>query len=125
MSTKPSKPLPLDVRDVTVDCATRKDVFLRVADLLGQDPEAIVRALELRECEESTRFDGVALPHAEVEGLDHAVMVDVRLENDVDWDGDETGPVKRCFCVLSPGQRVEGAGELLAEAARRVVGEEP
>jgi len=109
----------LDVRDLEVDAASPREVFAKVASLFGDDPERVVEALTAREDLGSTETGGeVAMPHATLEGLDHGVLVDVRLPRAVAW-GDTT--VRRCLCVVTPPDSKTEHTTLLAEAARRAL----
>lgn len=110
----------LDVRDLEVDADSPAEVFALVAGLFDTDPALIAAALSEREALASTDLDDeFAVPHADLDGLDHGVLVDVRLARAVQW-----GPrqVRRCFCVVTPPGHPDEHASLLAEAARRALG---
>lgn len=110
-------PAALDVRQLELDASSCDDVFDRVADLFADDHDNVVVALRAREALGSTDVDDeLAVPHASVDGLDHGVLVDIRLTHAVHWGEHE---VKRCFCVVTPTGRKDEHTSLLAEAARR------
>ena len=108
----------LDVRDLEVDADTPGEVFAQVANLFEGDCAGVAAALSEREALGSTDLDDddVAVPHADLEGLDHGVLVDVRLSRAVLWG---RRLVSRCFCVVTPPGNNEEHASLLAEAARR------
>ncbi|TNF33932.1 MAG: hypothetical protein EP329_07770 [Deltaproteobacteria bacterium] len=110
----------LDVRDLEVEADSPAEVFAQVASLFEGDAGEIAAALSEREEHGSTDLDAdVAIPHADVEGLDRGVLVDVRLHRAVRW-GQRL--VRRCFCVVTPPGSNEEHANLLAEAARRALG---
>jgi|GEM_PF-3183400 len=109
----------LDVRDLEVDAESPSDVFAHVASLFDRDPEEIAAALHEREAQGSTDLDDeVAIPHADLEGLERGVLIDVRLPRTIRW-GQRL--VRRCFCVVTPPGSNEEHANLLAEAARRAL----
>ncbi|MCA9519034.1 MAG: PTS sugar transporter subunit IIA [Myxococcales bacterium] len=108
-----------DIRSLALDAATADEVFRGVARLCELDEAVVAKALGEREAVEPTDIgDGVAVPHGKIESLDHGVIVDVTLKRSVSW-GAGRGAVKRCLCVLEPGEEREAHAALLAEAARR------
>ncbi len=109
----------IDVRDVTLSAGSRDEVFHRLAELVDADPSAIVAALQAREADGGTAITTqVAIPHATVAGLDHAVLLDVSLSHALSWDSGHD-QINRCFCVLVPEGGHAAHATLLAEAARR------
>lgn len=110
----------LDVRDLEVDADTPGEVFAQVASLFDGDCAGIAAALSEREglCSTDLDDDDIAVPHADLEGLDHGVLVDVRLSRAVRWG---RRLVSRCFCVVTPPGKKEQHASLLAEAARRAL----
>jgi mannitol/fructose-specific phosphotransferase system IIA component (Ntr-type) len=114
----------LDVRDLSLEAVNRDDIFEAVAACTRADKRAIMDAFAAREAEGSTAVvEGLALPHAGVDGIDHAMLVDVRLARAVAWAANDDGgddAVERCFCVVFPRAKPDEAKALFAEAARRV-----
>ncbi|MCB9786554.1 MAG: PTS sugar transporter subunit IIA [Deltaproteobacteria bacterium] len=101
---------------------SRSEVLARVAsETRGRCPRvdagALLAALERREADESSSVgDGIALPHASVDGLDAPMLMDVSLERPVRWGEDA---VSRCMVLLVPrGDTLAHLG-LAADAARR------
>ena len=91
----------------------------RVAEIVGGDPLAIRRALTAREQLGSTGVGaGVALPHAELAGLDRAIAIFARPARPVDWEAIDDRPVELVVAVLSPPNRGDGSPNLLARLAR-------
>ncbi len=101
---------------------SQSEVLSTVATALSSrcprvDKGAVLSALAAREREESSHVgDGVALPHASVDGLDAPLLMDVSLERPVLW-GD--GPVSRCMVLLVPRGDAASHLGLAADAARR------
>jgi PTS system nitrogen regulatory IIA component len=64
------------------------------------DSRAVLTALTRRESEASTHVgQGLAMPHASVEGLEGPLLMDVALQTPVRW-GDAS--VSRCMVLLVP-----------------------
>lgn len=62
--------------------------------------------------------DGVALPHAEVEGLDRPAIAFARVEGGVDFDAPDGEPARVVFLLLQPPRRYGDALKLLSSLAR-------
>ncbi|GJD35048.1 PTS sugar transporter subunit IIA [Methylobacterium aerolatum] len=75
----------------------------RAADRLGLAAEAILAPVARREGLGSTGVgDGVALPHARLEGLDRPFGLLARLRDPVDFDAVDDRPVDLVFLLLLP-----------------------
>jgi nitrogen PTS system EIIA component len=82
---------------------------------LGLDSRIIFDAVMDRERLGSTGVgDGVAIPHARLEGLDHVFGLFARLKNPVDFDAIDGRPVDLVFLLLAP--ETSGAEHLKALA---------
>lgn len=101
---------------------SQSEVLSTVATALSSrcpaiDTVAVLSALSAREREESSHVgDGIALPHAAVDGLDAPLLMDVSLARPVPW-GDSQ--VSRCMVLLVPRGDVAAHLGLAADAARR------
>ena len=83
---------------------------------LGLDPAAIIAALNEREQLGSTGFgQGVAIPHAKIDGLSQIYALFARLGELVDYKAIDGRPVDLVFLLLSPPGA--GAEHLKALAA--------
>jgi len=83
---------------------------------LGLEPGAILAVLNEREQLGSTGFgQGVAIPHAKMEGLTRIYALFVRLAEPVDYKAIDGRPVDLVFLLLSPPDA--GAEHLKALAA--------
>ena len=84
---------------------------------LGQPASKLLSALQEREKHGSTGIgQGVAVPHAHVQGLEHPVGVFIKLEKPVAFDAVDDRPVDLIFALFAP----EGAGVEHLRALARV-----
>jgi len=103
---------------------SKKKVLERLATLLtteGKPPasEQIYEKLLERERLGSTGMShGVALPHARIRGLARPRGAFLRLDQAIDFDALDDGPVDLVFGLLVPGDATEEHLALLAELAR-------
>jgi PTS system nitrogen regulatory IIA component len=102
--------------------SSQSEVLSTVATALssrcpGVDKGAVLSALSARERQESSHVgDGIALPHASVDGLDSPLLMDVSLERPVLWGESQ---VSRCMVLLVPRGDTAAHLGLAADAARR------
>ena len=88
----------------------------RIASFSGLDERAIFDAVWERENLGSTGYgDGVAFPHARIDGLDKVCGMFARLEEPVDFDALDGKAVDLVFMLVSPEN--SGADHLTALAA--------
>jgi PTS system nitrogen regulatory IIA component len=86
------------------------------AQRLGIDPATILGGLSEREQLGSTGFgQGVAIPHAKIDGLDRIYGLFARLGEPIDYKAIDGRPVDLVFLLLSPADA--GAEHLKALAA--------
>ncbi len=86
------------------------------AQRLGVDAAKVLAGINEREQLGSTGLgQGVAIPHAKIEGLDRVYGLFVRLGEPVDYKAIDGGPVDLVFLLLSPPDA--GAEHLKALAA--------
>lgn len=84
----------------------------------GWRPAYIAERLGARERVGSTGLgQGVAIPHARLEGLHQAVAAFIRLDSPVAFDAPDGKPVSDFLVLLVPEQAGEEHLQLLAEAA--------
>ena len=75
----------------------------KAGDVYGIDAEQAFSALQEREALGPTGVgDGVAIPHARLEGLDRVIGVFRRLEKPVDYDAVDRQPVDLVFALFAP-----------------------
>lgn len=120
-----SDPDPLTVDVVLLDLVarTRSEVLQRIAEhaaaLVGHAAPEIFRVLIDRERLGSTGVGSeVALPHADIPGLDRSVTLFARLARPVDWDAIDEHPIDLIAAVLSPSPNGGGSSDILARFAR-------
>ena len=98
----------------------KRSLMKQLADLAGQrlgiKPAFVLAGLNEREQLGSTGFgQGVAIPHAKIEGLEQVYALFVRLGDPVDYKAIDGRPVDLVFLLLSPPDA--GAEHLKALAA--------
>ena len=87
----------------------------KIANISGLDERVIFEAVWERENLGSTGYgDGVAFPHARIEGLDKVSAMFARLDDAVDFDSLDGKPVDLVFLLVSPEN--SGADHLTALA---------
>ena len=85
----------------------------------GIDPVVAVRALQERENLGPTGVgNGVALPHAHVDGLEKVVGVFVVLEKPIDFDAVDKLPVDLAFALFAPSDAGVEHLKALAKVSR-------
>lgn len=62
---------------------------------------------------------GVAIPHGRIEGLEHSLGAFIRLQDPVDFDASDGGPVDLLFALVVPSQCAEEHLAILATLAER------
>lgn len=88
----------------------------RIASLSGLDERVVFDAVWERENLGSTGYgEGVAFPHARIEGLNKVCGMFARLDDVVDFDSLDGKPVDLVFMLVSPEN--SGADHLTALAA--------
>lgn len=87
----------------------------KIASISGLDERVIFDAVWERENLGSTGYgDGVAFPHARIDGLDKVSALFARLDEPVDFDSLDSKPVDIVFLLISPEN--SGADHLTALA---------
>jgi nitrogen PTS system EIIA component len=85
----------------------------------GLDPARVMTSLAAREALGSTALgQGVAIPHARLDGLQHAYGAFFRLRPAIPFDAPDGKPVSEALVLLVPDQAIEQHLQLLAEAAQ-------
>ncbi len=114
-----------DAVQTGVVAATKKAVCQHLATVAGEildvDAKIVFDRLTAREKLGSTGFgDGVAIPHAKLEGLTHVVGVFARLAQPVDFQAVDDLPVDLVFMLLSPADAGAVHLKALARVSRRL-----
>jgi PTS system nitrogen regulatory IIA component len=112
--------LDCDAIKTSLPGGNKRSLVQQLANLAGQrlglDPAAIVAGLNEREQLGSTGFgQGVAIPHAKIDGLPEIYALFARLGEPVDYKAIDGRPVDLVFLLLSPPGA--GAEHLKALAA--------
>jgi PTS system nitrogen regulatory IIA component len=104
-----------------VTAKTKRQALAVISEIAGRrlsvSPAKVLDALLEREAAAPTGVgQGIAVPHAEVEGLSRMRAVFIRLETPVDFDAVDDKPVDLIFAILAPA----GAGSEHLRALARV-----
>lgn len=92
-----------------------QEIANRAADAYKLGAREVIAGLTAREQLGSTAMgDGVAIPHARIEGIDHIIGLFARLEKPVDFDAMDGRGVDLVFVLLAPED--SGADHLRALA---------
>jgi PTS system nitrogen regulatory IIA component len=112
--------LDCDAIKTALPGGNKRSLLKQLADLAGQrlgiESATILSSLGEREQLGSTGFgQGVAIPHAKIDGLDRVYALFARLGEPVDYKAIDSRPVDLVFLLLSPPDA--GAEHLKALAA--------
>lgn len=96
-----------------------------VAEKENIDKNSIFEAILERENLGSTGYgDGIAFPHARIEGLDKVIAVFARLDKGIEYDSLDSHPVDLIAFLLSPEKSGEDHLQALAVMSRVLKDEE-
>jgi len=112
--------LDCDAIKTALPGGNKRSVMKQLADIaaqrIGADPQTVLAGLVEREQLGSTGFgQGVAIPHAKIEGLPQIYGLFARLSDPVDYKAIDGRPVDLIFLLLSPPD--SGAEHLKALAS--------
>tara|TARA_B100000925_G_C21983738_1_gene463539 strand:- start:183 stop:641 length:459 start_codon:yes stop_codon:yes gene_type:complete len=101
------------------DSKSKKSILEKASIILstttGINKDILFKKLYEREKLGSTSVgNGVALPHARVEGIDHPFISVVILENAIDFDNVDDLDVDIVLCLVVPNEESDNHLELLA-----------
>tara|TARA_B100000900_G_scaffold386490_1_gene377001 strand:+ start:302 stop:760 length:459 start_codon:yes stop_codon:yes gene_type:complete len=101
------------------DSKSKKSILEKASIILstttGINKDILFKKLYEREKLGSTSMgNGVALPHARVEGIEHPFVSVVILENAIDFDNVDDLDVDIVLCLIVPNEKSENHLELLA-----------
>ncbi|MCB1971274.1 MAG: PTS sugar transporter subunit IIA [Geminicoccaceae bacterium] len=108
---------------VGFDAKSKRQVLQTLAEelagSLGVEQDEILRALLEREKLGTTGIgDGLAIPHAKLDGIDEVTGFFMRLSSPVDFDALDDQPVDMVFCLLAPCESGAEHLKALARVAR-------
>jgi len=97
---------PMAVRSIGKSVGKKRvlqEMSQLAASVYGIDENVAFDALQERESLGPTGVgEGVAIPHARVEGLDHVVGVFYRMEKPIEYDSVDRQPVDLVFALFAP-----------------------
>lgn len=109
--------------------AKNKDqLFAEVAELIEREHQIsrtlIYESLCAREELCSTGLgQGVAIPHAQIEGLEHPLAAFVRLDKPIDFNASDEQVVSQFFVLLLPARTTYSHLQILADVVGRLCSE--
>lgn len=96
-----------------------QEIALRANDAYGLDTRSVLEGLVAREKLGSTAMgNGVAIPHARIEGLGQIVGLFARLERPVDFEAADGQGVDLIFTLLAPQEAGSDHLRALAKVSR-------
>lgn len=114
--------LPLDRIELGTPVGGSSELFAVLSNLLArgttQSASEVLASLNEREALGTTCLGkGVMLPHARIDGLEHAVAAFVRPQTPIEMDSPDGEPVAYCLALLVPKEATEEHLQYLARAA--------
>lgn len=80
-----------------------KEIAQHASTLLGVECQVLLSALQEREDLGPTGMgDGIAIPHARIEGIDKVHGVFIRLQDAIEFDANDNQPVDLIFALFAP-----------------------
>lgn len=115
--------LDLNCISPRVTAATKKQALAVISEIAGRcfgaKPATVLDALLDREAAATTGVGaGIALPHAQIDGLDRMRGVFIRLETPIDYGAVDDKPVDLIFALLTPRGGTADHLRALARVAR-------
>lgn len=110
-----------NISDRTKDEALRRiaERASRSEALAGISADEIFRKLQEREQQGTTGFgDGIAIPHARIEGMEHSLLFIVTSHRGVDFEAMDKKRVHVFFILLGPEDKAEEHLKILAALSR-------
>jgi len=93
----------------------------RAANRLGLDENVLANEVLAREALGSTGVgQGVAIPHARLQGLKKPFAMAARLKRPIDFDAIDGEPVDIVFLLLIPDTQASGQMNIMAAVARKL-----
>ena len=95
------------------------EIAVRSSHLEKIDQESLYKQLKDREDQGSTGFgDGIAMPHARIEGMDKFLVFIITSSKGVEFDSLDKKKVKLIFVILGPAEAVQDHLKILATISR-------
>jgi nitrogen PTS system EIIA component len=111
---------------VNFKASDKDDVLKKISDIAVRSPllekidkDSLYKQLKDREDQGSTGFgDGIAMPHARIEGMDKFLVFIITSIKGVDFDSLDKKKVKLIFVILGPAEAVQDHLKILATISR-------
>ncbi len=113
---------------VNFKASTKESVLKKIAEIALRSSlmdnfnhEFLYNKLKEREAEGTTGFgDGIAMPHARIEGMKNFLVFVVTSSKGVEFDALDRKKVKLIFVILGPADAVESHLKILATISRTI-----
>lgn len=109
---------------------TRNEAIAELAGLVGDaygapDKDSVTEQVLAREADMGTGLgDGIAIPHARLDGMEQPVVAVGLSTEGIDWDAFDGKPAHLVFLVLTPSEDAESQLEILGAIAQAFAGAE-
>ncbi len=111
---------------VNFRASTKDDALRKISELASRSPlmekidsEYLFKLLKERESQGSTGFgDGIAMPHARIEGMEKFLVCIITSSKGVEFDSLDNKKVKLIFVILGPAESVHDHLKILATISR-------
>lgn len=111
---------------VNFKAASKDEVLKKISELALRSPlmdkfdyESLYKQLKEREDQGSTGFgDGIAMPHARIEGMEKFLVFIITSSKGVEFDSLDKKKVKLIFVILGPAEAVQDHLKILATISR-------
>ncbi|MFL2029377.1 PTS fructose transporter subunit IIA [Loigolactobacillus zhaoyuanensis] len=110
-----------------IDGTTQTEILTNLAnwatDLgIAKDADQLVKDYQAREQESTTGFgNGIAIPHAKSNNIEHAAILFARGTTDVEWAALDDKPVNVWISLLVPDNQADTHLKLLAKLSRQLI----
>ena len=111
---------------VKFKASSKDEVLKKISEIAVRSPllekidqDSLYRQLKEREDQGSTGFgDGVAMPHARIQGMDKFLVFIITSAKGVEFDSLDKKKVKLIFVILGPAEAVQEHLQILATISR-------
>ncbi len=111
---------------VKFKASSKDEVLKKISELALRSPlmkkfdhESLYKQLKEREDQGSTGFgDGIAMPHARIEGMEKFLVFIITSSKGVEFDSLDKKKVKLIFVILGPAEEVQDHLKILATISR-------
>lgn len=113
--------------DLNINGTDQKEVLTNLANWAAKlgivkSADQLVKDYQAREEESTTGFgNGVAIPHAKSDNIEHAAILVARGMTDIEWASLDDQPVNVWISLLVPNNQADTHLKLLAKLSRQLI----